>query len=316
MKQLSMLAVLLLLVVAAGCQNDDYARRIVAPDTTPGRIDAVMGATADALVAQGRISLHRKIPMADKINIDVWVIKARNAANQPVPAKGTMLIVHSLYDGKTVFPFRGAGERLAKMGYDVVLPDLRKHGSSGGDYVTYGAKESQDLKTVMDTLIAENNLNPKVYAFGVNLGGATAIQYAAVDERCKGVMAVAPYRDLRGIMKHWYGRLLFDEDFDKVITLAGRIGDFDPNAASALEAVKKIKCPLLLVHGLLDMSVPLDHSKALFAAANEPKALEIMGGLEQIVLPAAMEDWVANNMDKLARTGVQSFGAATRPAGS
>ena len=317
MKQCWMIAaVAFASVFAQGCQTDDYARQIVAPDTNRGRIDETFCPSAETMVAQDRISLFRQVPVADKATIDVWVIKARDAGNRPVAAKGTMLIIHSLYDSKATFPYRGTGERLAKMGYDVVLPDLRKHGRSRGDFITYGVKESTDLKAVIDNLVADKSVDPKVYAFGVNLGGAAAIQYAAIDPRCKGVMAVAPYQDFRGIVRHWLGRLLLNqEDYEKVIASAGKMADFDPNQASAVLAVKNIHAPLLLVHGMMDMSVPLDHSKAIFEAANEPKGLLVMG-LEQIVLPAAMEDWIATHMDKLATSGVKDMQAATKPAGN
>lgn len=320
MKTCSLLAaVALASVFASGCQTDDYARQIVSRDTSPGRtlenIDAVMGASDQAMVAQGRINVDRQIAVADKVTIDVWVIKARNAANQPVTAKGTMLILHNLCNSRAAFPYRGVGERLAKMGYDVVLPDLRKHGKSTGDFITYGAKESPDLKTVMDVLIAENGLSPKVYAFGADVGGDVAIQYAAIDSRCKGVMAADSYQDMRGFVKHWYGRLLTPENFESVIAAAGRIADFDPNAASAVEAVKKVHCPLVLLHGVVDMSAPLDQIKAIYDAAGDPKYLWSLNVTEQLMLPTSMEDWVAANMDKLARSGVKEFQADAKPAG-
>jgi hypothetical protein len=39
-----------------------------------------------------------------------------------------------------------------------------------------------------------------------------------------------------------------------------------------------VKAPLLVVHGDQDILIPLEFGKRLFAAANEPKELEIVQG--------------------------------------
>jgi len=42
------------------------------------------------------------------------------------------------------------------------------------------------------------------------------------------------------------------------------------------ERIGKVKEPLLIVHGALDEIVPVDHGRALFRLANEPKELVII----------------------------------------
>ena len=293
----------LLLSACAGCQKDYLARRVVEPSTQSGKILLSLAGTGEKLIEQGRIDLHREIVVPDKTVIDVWVLRARPPEQSETSqrALGTMVVLHGLSESKAAFPYFGTAQRLAKMGYDVVLPDLRAHGRSGGKYVTYGAKEKHDVKAVVDALVSAGQVSPTIYAFGVNLGGAVAIQYAAIDERCKGVMADAPYKDCASVAR--LGMLwLSAEEFQVVMDHIGKLGDFDPAEASTVKAAAQLKCPLLVVHGLLDMSVPMQHSEAIVAAAPEPKKfLMLVLDLEAAVMA---EDWLAKNLDKLARTGL------------
>jgi hypothetical protein len=38
-----------------------------------------------------------------------------------------------------------------------------------------------------------------------------------------------------------------------------------------LERLTKVRCPVLVIHGTADMTIPFRHGEALFAAASEPK---------------------------------------------
>jgi pimeloyl-ACP methyl ester carboxylesterase len=246
--------------------------------------------------------------------IDVWVIKARKPdGTRAAEAKGTMLILHSRDEHKATFPTfppaltrpAGAAGRLARRGYDVVLPDLRAHGRSGGEYITYGAKEKHDLKAVMDELVAKKIVHPDAYVFGRNYSGMVAVQYAAIDPRTKGVLAVAPYANFRGIARYWY-RFTDAEQFEEIVAEAAGLADFDPADASAIAAARELTCPLVVVHGLLDASAPRAHSDAIHKAAPEPKRL-IAPLAGEILASAIMEDWIADRMDELATEGVEGI---------
>jgi pimeloyl-ACP methyl ester carboxylesterase len=303
MRKLCSAIVVLVLSFCVGCQIDSLAKQRIYPaNTGAGKLALIMAGTGEQLVKRGRIDLHRRVTIPDKTIIDVWVLRAWRGAKDESPkaSLGTVVLLHGMTESKASFPYLGTGQRLAKMGYDVVLPDLRWHGRSTGHCVTYGAKERSDVKAVIDTLVGERRISPVVYAFGVNLGGATAIQYAAIDERCRGVMAIAPYKDFVSIARQSM-LLLSDEDFRAVVKRTGELGNFDPENASAIKAATQLKCPLLVVHGLLDMSVPREHSQAIVDAAPEPK--ELIG--PDLARTLMTEDWIASNIDKLAKTGLR-----------
>jgi len=301
------------LLTAAGCQQDFYAKHIVTQDAGRGKLTLMLTGTADQLLEKKRIDLHRRVDTLDHAVIDAWVIQAAGPSDPHEP-KGTVLLLHDLGDSKAAH--LSLGRRLASMGYDVVLPDLRAHGRSTGKYITYGALEKGDARAVVDALLDEQAVHEPIYAFGVSLGGATAIQYAAGDPRCKGVMALAPYRDARSIARRriaLVAPLMSHEQFEQTLRRAGDLAGFEPAEASALEAARNLSCPLLLVHGLLDEEVPVSHSQEIHEAAGEPKQLVIIPWAMHATLLMGMEAWIADQIDLLARTGLSEPVALPEP---
>ena len=296
------------LAVCVGCEKDFYAKQILVHNTGPGKIAMDVTGSGQRLIRQKRIDLNPRMEMADGTEIDVWVLRAK-----PGPEGvnlGTALLLHGLGESKA--RYLPAGENLSKKGFDVVLVDLRCHGRSGGEYVTYGAWEKQDVKAVMDRLIADGTVQGEIYVFGATLGATTAIQYAASDRRVKGVIALTPYKDAASTGR----RVLFataptmsHDEYERVLAQAGEMADFDPHATSSVAAARSVLCPLLLVHGLLDLSVPLESSQAIYEAAAGPKKLIVVTpGPEQLVLATQIEfgGWIPERIRELATVGLRS----------
>ena len=301
----------------AGCGGsiEQDARSIVVPVSMGGKAVEELTGTAEKLIEQGRIDLHRRVTAHDRTPIDVWVIKARTAEKpahgkddppEPRKAKGTVVLLHPLLTSKTWF--LGLGELLASRGWDVVLPDLRAHGRSGGEYVTWGYKEKHDIKAVMDELtLLENVVSEDIYVCGASLGGSVAIQYAAIEYRCKGVLALAPPAGARPIARRML-MTLTDAAFEEALARAGQMASFDPDRTSAVAAAAALSCPIIIVHGWLDLVVPYDHSRKIHAAAGGPKKL--VGVLTGHTPDIGRDRWVANQIDLLVEMGRKS---TTRP---
>jgi len=287
--------------LASGCGNRYYARHILVPDKTVGNLASAFCGSDQHVLAQKRIDSTGRVRMADGAELAVWVIRGKQAQG-----RGTVAVLHGLGESKACY--LPLGERLAGLGFDVVLIDLRGHGDSGGEYTTYGSLESRDVKAVLDNLLDAKSVHLPIYAFGPTLGGSAAIQYAAIDPRCKGVLALTPYKDLVSAGR----RMLFplaptmsSSHYDQILAEAGKIARFDPAQASAVAAAPQVKCPLLLVHGWVDLSVPMEDSQEILKAAGGPKKLlDITPLLEQILLEVTRDQWVADRIDALAKEGI------------
>jgi dienelactone hydrolase len=305
----------LLVSCCLGCAQDDQARMLLAPTPVWSDQDVMglPGVPAEVVLRNaGRIDSFSKIEVADKAQIDVWVIKARDAAGKPAPATGTVLVLHAYTSGKGSYPYLGVAERLARKGYDVVLPDLRCHGHSTGDAITFGVKEKDDLKRVMDRFIADKTVHGKVYVFGAGLGACVGIQYAAIDPRVAGVVAIAPYKDFRSFARQRHP-LMEESKFQGLLVSAGRLGNFKPDEASTVVGASKLTCPLLVIHGILDFTVPQEWSQAVYDAATGPRKLQVVS-MDTPLVAALYEDWITGQVDALARNGLKEPSAESRPA--
>ncbi|MCK5113432.1 MAG: alpha/beta fold hydrolase [Phycisphaerae bacterium] len=288
------LSLVMLVLAVGGCGNT----QIIEPETSlDNKFKMDLMGTGDELQKKGIITFHRRFTRPDEVIIDVWGINAKTEA----PAKGTVVILHGTKESKA--NYLDMGKKLAKRGFDVVLIDLRRHGRSTGKYITCGAKEKFDVKEVVDTLINEKKITAKpLYVFGIKFGGATAIQYAAIEPRVCGVVAIAPWKNTRAKAKRDLGILTSPQDLDKALDEIGKIAEFDPDTTSAVADAKKITCPVYLVHGAGDLVVPVSDSEAIFLALNGPRKLRIiLPGIEQTaILMRGVSAWEADLVENLA----------------
>ncbi len=319
MKRKSLLLCLCLAAsLAAGCTHAQYAKMFLQRDTSPGKTAYLFTPSSEKLVENKTISAARTCRMRDKVEIDVWVMKSAVKGE----TRGTVLVLHDLGDSKNTY--RTLGRMLAEKGFDVVLPDLRAHGRSTGKNVTYGALERMDQQLVMDRLVAEKLVGEPIYVFGKGLGGVVGIQYAALDKRVKGVMAVTPWRDINTVFQKFMNDvalLMSAEDREKVLAEAAKMGKFNPADASAIRDIATLKCPVLLMHGKLDLVTPYTESEALYKAAGGPKELELPP-LFQLDLLFRQQAAFLERIEKVvsgkiggAPTTVPATAPATKPKG-
>jgi alpha-beta hydrolase superfamily lysophospholipase len=295
-KQLSPFSMLLALL--GGCSAQQYSAMMVAPPTTNGRVRQWLLGTGEQLLRQGRIDEHLRIPVRDRTTLDVWVIRdrrrrraLRDHPGQVPPTRGTAVVIHGVLDSKA--RFFGLAHCLANRGFDVVLFDHRAHGRSEGTFITYGAKERLDVRDLVSSLTGQGVIHGPLYAFGFSMGAATVVEYAALDSRCRGVMAVAPYADLTRMAARM-GWWLSERKRAEVLTQAGLLAGFDPDDVSPQRAASRLTVPLLVVHGRLDRTVPYAQGKAVYDAARCPKRMITIPLAGHVSLLLGRDAWLAD----------------------
>ena len=185
--------------------------------------------------------------------------------------RGTVIYLHGSADNRTSGLF--VAERFTRRGYDVVVYDSRAHGESEGEACTYGYHEKQDLRRVIDTVAPG-----PVAVLGVSLGGAVALQAAAIDARIRTVVAVSTFSDLRTIATERAPRIASKKDIAAALRLAEATAHFRVDDVSPAASAREIAVPVLLVHGEDDRETPSAHSQRVFAALPGPKRLLVVPG--------------------------------------
>jgi alpha-beta hydrolase superfamily lysophospholipase len=195
---------------------------------------------------------------------------------EPLRPKGTVFVLHGIRNSKE--SMRGWGAMLVGAGYRAVLVDSRGHGSSTGHTLTYGVQEAKDLSVALAALEMRGmDLGP-VGAMGHSYGAATAIQWAGREARVGAVIAVSPFASLREVVSSYLPWTLPPEFSRRAVDLAGALGDFDPDAASSVDAIASTRAPVLLIHGRADARIPCCHSERIRAAAVSTAELVLVAG--------------------------------------
>jgi alpha-beta hydrolase superfamily lysophospholipase len=194
-----------------------------------------------------------------------------------------VLLFHGVSDNR--IGDLGVADFLLRAGYGVVMMDSRAHGESEGDLATFGWKERHDVRNVVGPL--EDNEHPQcIFAFGVSMGGAIALQAAALDSRISAVAAEAPFSSFReasydyaGFHRSpWLGRILFRPVVEAGFIATRRMAGFWPSDVSPEKSVAQRAFPILLISDGDDVVLPLRHQQSIIAAAAGPKELWIVPG--------------------------------------
>jgi pimeloyl-ACP methyl ester carboxylesterase len=238
-------------------------------------------ALARAIIQAPNAGRSEPAPMTGEIRVAVGPPRASIALATVDPAHGsppraTVFVLHGIRDRKEAM--RPWATMLARAGYRAVLVDLRGHGRSTGDVLTYGVVDAVDLSQVLDALADQGRIVGPVGVMGHSYGAATAIQWAGRDARVAGVVAVAPFTNLRDVVPGYTIVPLSPAFVARVVDRAGKLGGFDPDAASPLDAITRARAPVLLVHGRADRRIPPSHSQRLHAAAPDHSELVLVDG--------------------------------------
>jgi len=152
-------------------------------------------------------------------------------------------------------------------GFGVAYLSYRGFGGSSGSPSEAGL--IADADAAYDGLIAKGVEPSRIALLGESLGSGVAVQLAA--KREVGAVALeAPYTSTVEVAAKIYWwlpvHMLMKDQFKSI--------DF----------IAAVVAPLLIIHGEEDSLIPVEFGRRLFAAANQPKELEIVPGFGHDVL--------------------------------
>lgn len=275
MRKLAYIAVILILFESAVA----LLGRAIGPGALyPMRLNPARAAETRAMLDRiGTTKVDFAVRAPDGIALRGWKVRSRS------PNGDWLLLFHGVSDNRT--GVLGAAEILLRHGYSVVVMDSRAHGQSGGDMATYGWKERYDTVAITNALYATEKVS-HLYALGVSMGAAIALQSAAVEPRIEGVIAEDPFANLREISYdytglHWsplLGKTLFRPAAMTGMAALARRGGFNPDDVSPEKAVAARAFPVLLICGAADHTIPCRHTERIYRAAGGPKELWVVQG--------------------------------------
>lgn len=213
----------------------------------------------------------------DRAALRGWKVRATN------PNGDWVVLFHGVADNRA--GVLGQAAFLLRAGYSVAMMDARAHGESGGAMATYGWLERNDTRVIVDAL--ESAEHPHcVFALGESMGGAIALQAAAVTPQIDAVVAESSFSSLHEVLFDYAGLqfspLLGKTLFRPAAIFGGwqieREGKFKTKDVSPERAVAARAFPVLLICDGRDRTIPCRHTQAIYRAAIGPKQLWIVPG--------------------------------------
>ena len=189
------------------------------------------------------------------------------------------ILVHGYgRDGTYAYDY---AEEYLKRGWNVLVPDLRAAGESGGEFITMGALESRDVFDWAAKISSENP-DAKIVLHGVSMGAATVLMTAALEP--KNLVAVVEDCGYTSAYEMFTAQVekIFGLPEYPVMPCANLVCKFKTGVkisdAAPLEVVNKITVPVLFIHGDDDGLVPFEMMGRLFDACAAPKEKFVVAG--------------------------------------
>lgn len=201
----------------------------------------------------------------------------------PGAGRATIVMVHGWTSSRRETVSKSA--YLHAAGYNVLVFDLRGHGTSGGNYTTLGYQEPADVRAAVSEALA---LAPgkKVALIGYSMGASTAVEEAASDPRVSAVVEDSGFAYLSdavgAYVTHMIGGLPAFP-IDAATILIGQI-DLHVNIWSVrpIDAAARLKVPMLAIVGTADHTVPPIDGFELYRAVHSPKQLLVFPGVGHV----------------------------------
>ena len=218
-------------------------------------------------------SLLQKFGMSnDSVDVALTSFDGTELKGNYFPSKnGAAVIVQHGYGGH-----RGSVMHIANMlyqqGFGVITMDLRAHGLSGGELVTFGRDESKDMQVVFDYLKSRDDVNEeKIGIYGWSLGGATVLLHGSMNDQVKAVVADSPFDGINyENMKEFTDAIWPLPSMIQFFTGIRSGVDFDKYAPIANLDVYQDK-PLFIMIAGADTVVDAESGERIVSKLNNPK---------------------------------------------
>jgi fermentation-respiration switch protein FrsA (DUF1100 family) len=205
---------------------------------------------------------------SDGVQIAGWYIPSGNGSG---PTGPTVVLAHGHGGNKSnMLPFAA----LLHEQYNVVIPDFRNHGQSGGSQTTVGVLEQNDLRAIVDW-VHDNKKPEQIALLGVSMGGAAALNEAIADQHVDAVILDSTHATLANALQARLESqgypLSLPAAWSILLGSLIRTGQ-DISAVDPVERIRLYDRPVLIIVGGRDDAIGPTDGQALLDAFPKDRA--------------------------------------------
>ncbi|MGH3674511.1 MAG: alpha/beta hydrolase [Mycobacterium sp.] len=203
--------------------------------------------------------------------------------------RGGVVVVHGFSATRRLETVMEQARSLAEAGFEVLAYDGRGHGMSDG-VCTLGRLEVHDVGAAVAHL---RGSVPRIVTVGASMGAIAALSYATADPELAGIVLVSiatSWRSVftaRGFAAALFTRTSAGRAYMRRVT-GTRISPHWESTGMPTTQVKNLGMPVAVVHGRRDAMIRPLAALEVYAAASEPRHIELVDDMGHAYGPAAV----------------------------
>ncbi len=210
-----------------------------------------------------------------------WVAWSAPRPPGPLPA---VLVMHGW--GANASMMAPVAAPLQAAGMAVLLVDARCHGDSDDERFTSLPRFAEDIATGLRWLRAQPGIDRQRLALlGHSVGAAAALLHVAGragqggDDGIRAVVSLSAFAHPHEVMRRWLAEhhLPYPVLGWAVLRQVQRVIGARFDDIAPLHTLARLRCPVLLVHGRDDRTVPFDDARRLLRVARQGRLLAVSG---------------------------------------
>lgn len=275
-----------IIIISLGLVGNYFYNLALNPNTPK---DIVFGTPEEAAATSGQV-----------LDVDIsWLLNDSNYTDEYITSQDCLKL-HSYHVKNqsssnkwviTVHGYTSEGINMSSYakkyyynGYNVLIPDLRSHGLSEGDYIGMGWDDRLDIISWINYILNEDP-NAEIVLHGISMGAATVLMTSGeeIPSNVKAIIADCGYTSVWDEFAYQLDDLFSLPEFPilNVSSIVAKIrAGYFLGEASSIEQVKKSQTPILYIHGDQDDFVPYYMMEELYNATNSEKEMLTIKGAE------------------------------------
>ena len=219
-----------------------------------------------------------RVPSANGKQLFGWFIPAQ-------PAAPVLLVMHG-WGGNAQMMLPLAAP-LHAAGYALLFLDARCHGQSDDDSFTSLPRFAEDIEHGVAWLgVQPETAGLAVGVIGHSVGAGAALLAASRNPAIALVVSLAAFAHPAAMMRRWlrFKRIPYWPIGAYILAYVQKVIGFRFDEIAPLNTISRVLCPVLLVHGLEDETVPASEAEAIFSRRSHQR-------VELLLIPGSHDEY-------------------------